>query len=112
MLKALNENHLEKLKYLVDRYSISLEFKDNHGDTMLAKAAMKSQWNIVKYLCGQGANVNTTNIEGHTPLHYAVSFNSIAVIDTLIKYGASENIKNNAGATPWEATEQWIERPQ
>lgn len=45
-------------------------------------------------------------IEGNTPLHYAVQYAYSRITAELLKYGADESIQNNYGKTPWEIQEQ------
>jgi ankyrin repeat protein len=49
--------------------------------------------NIVALLDDKEADVNCRNINGATPLHYAVHANSAAVIEILLKHGADPNLK-------------------
>ena len=47
-----------------------------------------------------GAEINSTDNEGDTPLHEALQFHNTNAVDTLIKLGADPNAKNNKGDTP------------
>ena len=40
-------------------------------------------------------DVNATNINGMTPLHYAVNEQNSVMIETLLQYGADPNIQTN-----------------
>ena len=40
------------------------------------------------------ADVNTRNINGQTPLHFAVEAQSYTMIEVLLKYGADPNIQD------------------
>lgn len=52
-------------------------------------------------LIKNGANVNSTNNQGNTPLHYAVAYNLSNLTDLLVESGANENIKNKKKRTAW-----------
>ena len=47
-----------------------------------------------------GANLNTEDEKGYTPLHLSLNSGSLEVMETLIKHGATINAKNKEGKTP------------
>ena len=49
------------------------------------------------YLIQNGANVNSQDINGDTPLFFAAGLNNYGAVKTLISAGADTNILNNAG---------------
>jgi ankyrin repeat protein len=58
---------------------------------------------IMQILIKSGANLNATNINGFTPLHFAIQTHAINIIDIvqlLIDNGANINAKTNEGLTP------------
>lgn len=55
---------------------------------------------VRKYIEQQGFDVDTRNFGGYTPLGYAVSDGSAAVVDYLIGKGADVNARTNEGLTP------------
>jgi ankyrin repeat protein len=63
------------------------------------KVSEIGQHDIVKFLLDLGVDVNTKNVDGSTPLHYATRSGFVAVIETLLSRGARINAKNNAGWT-------------
>ena len=52
-------------------------------------------------LIKEGADVNTQNAVGNTPLHYAIAYNMGSICEILIESGADETIKNNRRLIPW-----------
>lgn len=52
---------------------------------------------MVEALVKRGANVNMKDLEGETPLMFAVRFSSNEVVKTLIDAGADANAKNKKG---------------
>ena len=48
----------------------------------------------------EGADVNTAESNGTTPLHYAVYNGDLVLVETLIKAGANVNVLNNYGSSP------------
>jgi ankyrin repeat protein len=79
------------------------------GNTLLIMSAKDGNVFISKFLCEQGAKINTQNQKGNTALHYAIGKQFYGVADVLTRYGAKEDIRNNMGLTPWECIEHNIE---
>jgi hypothetical protein len=79
------------------------------GNTLLILSAKDGNIFITKFLCEQGAIINTQNLRGNTALHYAIGKQFYGVADVLARHGAREDIRNNMGLTPWECIEQHIE---
>ena len=59
-------------------------------------------WDICNLLIKEGANVNSQNNQGNTPLHYAIAYKRSAIVDLLVESGADETKKNNQRRTPWQ----------
>ena len=55
---------------------------------------------VVKALLFAGANIETTNFSGWTPLHYAACYGRTDIVNLLIKAGASVDAKAWDGRTP------------
>jgi len=55
---------------------------------------------IVKCLVNAGANVNSKNVNGHTPLMFAVYHSNINIVSFLIENGACVNAINNYNYSP------------
>jgi ankyrin repeat protein len=69
-------------------------------DRRLLAAVNEGKLKLVRSLLRQGADPNTTNCFGLTPLHTAVYMNRADIVQTLLKAGADANATNN-----------WIETP-
>ena len=69
-----------------------------HGD--LFDAAKAGDLATIRGLLDQGANPNSTNIQGETPLHAAASANQHQVAMLLIQKGANVNSTTVGGWTP------------
>ena len=65
---------------------------------------------IVKCLVNAGANVNGKNVNGHTPLMFAVYHSNINIVSFLIENGAYVNAINNYNYSPLIAFEGDNER--
>ena len=69
-----------------------------HGD--LFEAAKAGDTATIQGLLDQGANVNSTNKQGETPLHAAASADQSQVAMLLIQKGANVNSTTTGGWTP------------
>jgi ankyrin repeat protein len=78
-----------------------IEFADGNGITMLGRAALNNEVSMARWLIGRGANVNVVDKLGMTPLLWAASmdFGDPAMIELLLKSGASADAKNRDGLT-------------
>ena len=71
----------------------------------LIDATRNGDKNAVRALLKQGANVNATDADGTTALHWASYRDDIESADLLIRAGANVNAANDLGATPlWTAS--------
>ena len=66
----------------------------------LHKACEKGNIEAVKQHLADGANVNTKDKYGWTPLHYSAGFGRKEIVELLITAGADVNAKNEWGGTP------------
>ena len=70
------------------------------GQSPVADAAMKSDLAAVRSLIQKKADVNATQVDGATALHWAVHRDNVEMADALIRAGANVSAANRAGATP------------
>ncbi len=95
------DDKIEKAKILFD--NLDVHFKNSEGTTILHSKV--NNFADVKALVYNGADINTVNIYGDTPLHYlvgSVDYNPDRA-DTarfLIEHGASVNLQDREGNTP------------
>src|ERR1041384_3134656 len=66
----------------------------------IADAAMHGDKATVRNLIQKKADVNATQIDGTTALHWAVQADDLDLVDLLIRNGAKVSIATVAGATP------------
>src|SRR5437773_8754614 len=66
----------------------------------VADAVMKGDTAAVRKLLLAKANVNASQVDGATALHWAVYRDDVAVADLLIKAGADVKAPNREGTTP------------
>jgi ankyrin repeat protein len=55
---------------------------------------------LLQYVIDSGAEINSNDCNGRTPLHYACEVGSLSVVQKLIQAGAFVNFPSNKGHTP------------
>ena len=69
-------------------------------------AARSGDWETVRALIRDGADVNEAAPDGSTVLHWASYWNDVEMVDLLIQAGANVNAATDLGVTPiWAAAE-------
>ncbi|KAL4442267.1 hypothetical protein ABPG74_005608 [Tetrahymena malaccensis] len=107
VFEAIKENNIHEIEDLLNQYhTLSLESKDEEGNTFIIIAAQVGSKEIVEYLFQKGADINASNNEGDTALHKANFYKYHNVADFLIQKGASQNKANNQGLNPWASYSQ------
>jgi hypothetical protein len=81
----------EKPKH-TSRKPASLEKKNRKGETGLQSAAVKGDQKTVVHLLEQGANPNTVDNAGWSPLHEASIAGRVDIVKLLLDFGASPNL--------------------
>ena len=80
------------------------------GPLPLIDAAKNVDRNSVRSLLKQGANVNASEADGTTALHWASYRDDLESADLLLHAGADVNARNDLGATPlWAASQNGSE---
>ena len=70
------------------------------GRSDVADAVMKGDRAAVRSLIAQKADVNATQVDGATALHWAVYRDDLETADLLLQAGAKVNLANREGVTP------------
>ncbi len=70
------------------------------ADPSLADAIQAEDHAAVLRLLDSGADVNATQPDGTTPLHWAAYRNDVDLTKRLLAHGAKPNVKNALGSTP------------
>ncbi len=109
LINALTFSYNEVVYYLLDNNIANIEDKDEDGQTVLHIAAIYNNEKI-EYLIGKGADLNTTDNSGYTPLILAAktySYGMTEVVKTLLNHNADIEAKDLNGMTAlhWAAKE-------
>ena len=70
------------------------------GDMRLIDAVRTGDSARVRALLAERVNVNATQGDGATALHWAVHLDEVALVNTLIRAGARPDVADDTGATP------------
>lgn len=95
------KNHFMEL-YIKNINNIDINRQDDRGNTLLIYSTQNNASDIVEFLLEKGCDPNSQNMHGNTALHYAISHKHFPISNLLIKYNASERIRNHLGLMPWE----------
>jgi len=76
--------------------------RDGLQRTGLMVAIIRNDVNFAWSQLRRGADVNAYDTQGYTPLHYAASrkTNALVFVDVLLNYSPTVNVANNTGNTP------------
>ena len=99
--KDLNMDQLNSINYLLVK-GADANKANYDGYTPLTAHLSANLFNkeLIDRLLKYNAEVNATDFEGDTPLHYAVMNNNLDAVTYLIDNGANVNVKNKDSITP------------
>ena len=98
---AVQGGDLEKVKALLLHHAEWLNSPDQNNKTPLLLALESGHAAIIKYLIGQGADINLKDKDKASPLHNAAFLGNLEIVDLLLNKGASSiNEGNFRGQTP------------
>eukprot|EP01134_Creolimax_fragrantissima_P002953 CFRG2953T1 len=103
---AIANNDLEGVAHFLEETEFSdIETSNGLGFTGLIRAALSGFHEIVEFLIAAGADVNATNFERSTALHYAVVENDYRLAYTLLKHKARIDIEDFEGKSALDLCE-------
>ncbi|ESO94353.1 hypothetical protein LOTGIDRAFT_88217, partial [Lottia gigantea] len=79
----------ELLRILTDtKDEVNIEMTNHVGLTALHYGVLSNNMDAVKILLCQGANVNSQDVHGFTPLHTAAACGWLQIVSLLVVFGA------------------------
>ena len=99
LICAVSKGNEEVVAVLLRNFGFDLErkgtviYKNNtyHGVTALWCASCSDNYNIVKILVENGANVNNPSYDGSSPLAWACFYRQLKIVQFLVEHGADVN---------------------
>lgn len=114
---AIMADDINRVKFLladeVNRRFIGLQLtwapdegEKIHAVNVAHLAVLAGNIDILNLVLDAKANLRQQDVDGNTPLHYAVMWGNQEMYDLLIKKGADPNVKNKGGKTPGDLLKQ------
>jgi hypothetical protein len=114
---AIMADDINRVKFLladeVNRRFIGLQLtwapdegEKIHAVNVAHLAVLAGNIDILNLVLDAKANLRQQDVDGNTPLHYAVMLGNQEMYDLLIKKGADPNVKNKGGKTPGDLLKQ------
>uniref|UniRef100_A0A8D0HGQ3 Transient receptor potential cation channel subfamily A member 1 n=1 Tax=Sphenodon punctatus TaxID=8508 RepID=A0A8D0HGQ3_SPHPU len=97
---AATQGATEILKLMMSSYSGDepiIDALDGNRETLLHRTALFYHYELAEYLISMGANIDSVDIEGRTPLLLATSCASWKIVNLLLSKGANVELKDHLG---------------
>lgn len=99
MLDILVEGNVDVLDAFVEQYGINSINEDNRG--VLTICIMEGRTDLALHLINEtDINLNQTDRNGYTPLHFAVQENNYCVVEALLQKNVAIDPVDKFGNTP------------
>jgi hypothetical protein len=115
MKVAIERGHAQTLRCLVSEHvgGVNVGTRGRHGQTALHVAAARGRERIIDILCELGADVESTDMLGWSPLHQAAYYGRTAAVRRLVEqHDASTQVVTTAGLTPLALAVEQLQRPE
>lgn len=99
---AVKNHNLLELEQVLDTEGVSVETRDQHGNSLFILACQQGSKKLAKFLLRRGADMNSQNNGGNTSLHYLYEYKFVSLAEYLVRKGANNSIKNGVGRTCYE----------
>ncbi|MBL1146603.1 MAG: ankyrin repeat domain-containing protein [Pseudomonadota bacterium] len=99
LMSAVKNGDLATVRHLIEEESVPVDVLDG-TETALARAAIAGQCSIADYLISKGANIDTRNSKGNTPLIHAAYHGHMKMTKLLLRRGADALVIGSDGTNP------------
>ena len=99
LILATYHGHTDSVRYIVGLREVDLNHKGFNDLTALQNAVDKEHPDVVQLLIDAGADIETKDEEGQSPLHWASRSGSLAIVKMLVEAGAGVCVTDNEGRT-------------
>ena len=96
---AVQFGHTETVRYLMGLPFVDMNHRDSDNRTALCVAVDEERTDIVQVLIDAGADIDTQNNEGWSPLHTACEYGGLDIVKMLVRAGAGVRATDNLGWT-------------
>lgn len=100
LILACYKNNTKVAEFLISKVK-DINYNSSNG-TALAAAVVKGNYAISEMLLSKNANPNIADIQGITPLMFAVQMKNKALVTLLLQYKADKNATDNSGKKAFE----------
>jgi ankyrin repeat protein len=103
LLMAAEQGRMEIVRYLVEEAGadVNATTPESRGEiTPLRYAISNEDYEMVRYLVRNGADVNKANTAGWTPIMTAARVGNREIIELLLEEGAELEVRTEDGTTP------------
>lgn len=101
VFELVGYNQDKVLHQRLDQKLIELNIKNWEGFPFLHYLILSNKIDLIDKVIAYGANLNTTDTFGQTPLLYALFIGNTGLAKLLIEKGADINLASNTGETPY-----------
>jgi len=84
-----------------EEWSKTISSCNRHGQTLAHISVMLGYLSLLRHLVAWGIDLNLTDLQGSTALHYAFLYNKPECAALLIRSGADELTLDELGRSPW-----------
>jgi ankyrin repeat protein len=94
VMRAARSHSWEAVKILIQKYSANIERMDHRGRNVLLIACEYENWEMVKWLVDQGADLNQFDRNGRSPLYHAITQGDLEMLLYLLRHGANADFRS------------------
>lgn len=102
LFRAIAARDVDMVRLLVSDSRVAVSWRDHRQTSPLSVAAAHGMQNAIRILVGLGADINSCDREGNTPLHYAAQHRQESSVRQLFQYhNLYSSAMNKNGATAY-----------